>query len=46
MTKPPVTVLIADDDLEILALTRSIIRRRDVRILEASDGDEAIRLIL
>jgi len=46
MTKPPVTVLIADDDLEILALTRSIMRRRDLRVIEASDGDEAIRQIL
>jgi DNA-binding response OmpR family regulator len=46
MTKPPATVLIADDDLEILALTRSLMRRRDLRVLEASDGDEAIRQIL
>ena len=46
MTKPPATVLIADDDLEILALTRSLMRRRDLRVIEASDGDEAIRQIL
>lgn len=46
MTKPMQTVLIADDDLEILSLTRSIMRRRNLRVLEASDGDEAIRLIL
>ena len=46
MTKQTQTVLIADDDPEILSLTRSIMRRRNLRVLEASDGDEAIRLIL
>ena len=39
------TVLIADDDLEILTMVRTLLRRRDVRLLEASDGDEAMRLI-
>ncbi len=42
-TKP--TVLIADDDLEILTMVRTLLRRRDIKLLEASDGDEAIRLI-
>lgn len=40
------TVLIADDDLEILAMVRTLLRRRDLEILEASDGDDAMRLIL
>ncbi|HEX7479003.1 MAG TPA: response regulator [Polyangiales bacterium] len=39
------TVLIADDDLEILTMVRTLLRRRDVQLLEASDGDEAMRLI-
>ena len=43
-TRP--TVLIADDDLEILAMVRTLLRKRDVHLLEASDGDEAMRLIL
>lgn len=42
-TKP--TVLIADDDLEILTMVRTLLRRRDVKLVEASDGDEAMRLI-
>lgn len=42
-TKP--TVLIADDDLEILTMVRTLLRRRDVKLIEASDGDEAMRLI-
>jgi DNA-binding response OmpR family regulator len=40
------TVLIADDDLEILTMVRTLLRRRDVKLLEASDGDEAMRLII
>jgi len=39
-------VLIADDDLEILGLTRSLLRRRGFEVLEASDGDEAMRQLL
>jgi DNA-binding response OmpR family regulator len=49
MTRPqkrPTTVLIADDDLEILNLTRSLMRRRGFDVLEASDGDEAMRQLL
>lgn len=49
MTRPrkqTQTVLIADDDLEILNLTRSLLRRRGFEVLEASDGDEAIRQVL
>jgi DNA-binding response OmpR family regulator len=44
--KQPQTVLIADDDLEILNLTRSLLRRRGFDVLEASDGDEAISKVL
>lgn len=39
-------VLIADDDLEILGLTRSLLRRRGFEVYEASDGDEAMRQLL
>ena len=39
-------VLIADDDLEILGLTRSLLWRRGFEVLEASDGDEAMRQLL
>lgn len=49
MTRPqkrPTKVLIADDDLEILNLTRSLMRRRGFDVLEASDGDEAMRQLL
>jgi DNA-binding response OmpR family regulator len=49
MTRPrkqTKTVLIADDDLEILNLTRSLLRRRGFEVLEASDGDEAISKVL
>ncbi len=44
-SKKQPTVLIADDDLEILTMVRTLLRRRDVKLLEASDGDEAMRLI-
>ena len=39
------TVVIADDDLEILTMGRTLLRRRDVKLVEASDGEEAMRLI-
>jgi DNA-binding response OmpR family regulator len=39
------TVVIADDDLEILTMVRTLLRRRDVKLVEASDGEEAMRLI-
>jgi DNA-binding response OmpR family regulator len=42
---PKPTVLIADDDLEILTMVRTLLRRRDIKLLEASDGEEAMRLI-
>jgi DNA-binding response OmpR family regulator len=51
MTRPtrtakPNKVLIVDDDLEILNLTRSLLRRRGFDVIEASDGDEAMRQVL
>ncbi len=40
------TVLVADDDVEILGLvTRHLRNYAGVRILEASDGEEALRAI-
>lgn len=40
------TVLVADDDVEILGLVTRHLRNYDgVRILEASDGEEALRAI-
>jgi len=44
-SRPKPTVLIADDDLEILTMVRTLLRRRDVKLIEASDGEEAMRLI-
>jgi len=41
-----ITVLIADDDLEILNLTRTLLRRRGFKVIEASDGDEAMSMVL
>ncbi len=39
------TVLVADDDVEILGLvTRHLRTYDDVRILEASDGEEALKI--
>jgi DNA-binding response OmpR family regulator len=40
------TVLIADDDLEILNLTRNLLRRRGFQVLEAQNGDEAMQKLL
>jgi len=36
------TILVADDDLEILALVARHLERTGARILEASDGEEAL----
>jgi DNA-binding response OmpR family regulator len=43
---PARTILVADDDLHILSLVRNYLRKRDFRVIEASDGDEAMQLIL
>lgn len=37
-------ILIADDDLEILALVRRHLSKLDVEIVEAGDGEEALSL--
>jgi DNA-binding response OmpR family regulator len=41
-TKP--TILVADDDVEILSLVTRNLRRMDATILEASDGEEALKI--
>lgn len=38
------TVLVADDDVEILGLVTRHLQNYDVRILEASDGEAALEL--
>lgn len=38
------TILVADDDVEILALVTRNLRRMDATILEASDGEEALKI--
>ncbi|AKF07216.1 response regulator [Sandaracinus amylolyticus] len=38
------TILVADDDIEILALVTRHLRRLDATILEASDGEEALKV--
>ena len=40
------TILIADDDLDILGLLRGMLRSKAVTVVEANDGDEAIALYL
>lgn len=40
----PRTVLVADDDIDILSLVTRHLRTLDVNVLEASDGDEALRI--
>jgi len=36
-------ILVADDDLEILALVKRHLRKLEVEVVEASDGEEALR---
>jgi DNA-binding response OmpR family regulator len=38
------TILVADDDVEILGLVTRHLKTYDVSILEASDGEEALKL--
>lgn len=40
----PRTVLVADDDIDILSLVTRHLRTLDVNVLEASDGEEALRI--
>jgi DNA-binding response OmpR family regulator len=42
-TKKP-TILAADDDVEILTLVVRQLRRMDVNVLEASDGEDALKI--
>jgi DNA-binding response OmpR family regulator len=37
-------ILVADDDLEILALLKRHLAKMDVDVVEASDGEEALRV--
>jgi DNA-binding response OmpR family regulator len=48
MAKSPekTTVLVADDDVEILAIVGRVLRRMGLNVLEAADGDEAMSLVL
>lgn len=39
------TILVADDDVEILGLVTRHLRTMNVRILEASDGEEALKVV-
>lgn len=39
------TVLVADDDLDILALVTRHLRQQHMHVLEASDGQETLRLV-
>ena len=39
------TILLADDELTIRSLVRETLESGDYRILEASDGEEALRLV-
>jgi DNA-binding response OmpR family regulator len=38
------TILVADDDVEILGLVTRHLRMSNARLLEASDGEEALKL--
>lgn len=42
----PPTVLIADDDLDILGVLRSMLRAKKVSVIEANNGDEAMAQVL
>lgn len=42
-TKKP-TILAADDDVEILTLVVRQLKRQDANVLEASDGEEALKI--
>lgn len=42
--KAEAKILVADDDLEILGLVSRHLERSDAQVLQASDGDEALKL--
>ncbi len=41
-TKDELTILVADDDVELLAILVHHLRSRKFRVIEARDGDEAL----
>lgn len=41
--QPGTKILVADDDLEILALVKRHLKKLEVDVVEASDGEEALR---
>lgn len=43
MTATP-TILVADDDIDILSLVTRHLRTMNVKLLEASDGEDALRI--
>lgn len=43
-TRQKPTILVADDDIEILSLVTRNLRRMDATILEANDGEEALKI--
>lgn len=44
MTRKGIKILVADDDLEILGLVSRHLQRSDATVLQASDGDEALKI--
>lgn len=40
------TVLIADDDMDVLRILRGVLRNKPVHIVEATDGDDAMEKVL
>ncbi len=42
----PTTLLVADDDLDILMMVRHHLGKYNVRVLEAPDGEQALQLTL
>lgn len=44
ITRKKPVVLVADDDVEILSLVTRTLRRMDLTVLEASDGEEALKI--
>ena len=44
MTDEPKTILVADDDLEILSLVVRNLKALPAQVIEASDGQEALKL--
>ncbi|OLC10509.1 MAG: hypothetical protein AUH39_01765 [Chloroflexi bacterium 13_1_40CM_67_9] len=45
MNSRPRPVLIVDDDMETLAIERQLLAENGFRVVEARDGEEALRLV-